>query len=572
MADSKLRIILTLVDKLTPNLRKTQKGVDKTTSSLDKMAKKLVLAAGGFVLFKKAFNITKESALLAARFETMGVVVNNLGKSVGVSSVEMGRLGKAMEETGISMIGARESIAKLIQADIDLAHATDLARVAQDGAVIAGTNSTEALGKLIGFISTGNIRVARQIGLFIDLRTAYKEWGIENDRTVASLTEQEKAQIRAVAAIKAGERITGTYTAAMKTAGKQLGSLERDVENFKVTFGKLFTEAMAEGVPAMRLFFQGLTTSLQVMLDLKDSTFVLGQEVLALWQGELRLADGTKLTILEYQRLHAVWRETKDDAILVAESFDKVKTTIAELAPPPEVLKETDFLMKKWEGIREQIDITRGASETLWGSMNAGILGAINKLQSLIDFQQAGGAGVQAAFENIQSALSAGLIDPEEAKSALKEVELAALAVDTEIGNIDMEDAIAQVRDEYNVSWEEANQLILNAKQFIDAIPAVTEKKIEFFIEYTGADFPGFQHGGSFIVPGRGGPDSTPVGFMATPGERVTIESGDHSTRNLEGANLTIQMSGVGDVDSFLEELGRRTRQAVSAGAGFAGA
>jgi hypothetical protein len=34
----------------------------------------------------------------------------------------------------------------------------------------------------------------------------------------------------------------------------------------------------------------------------------------------------------------------------------------------------------------------------------------------------------------------------------------------------------------------------------------------------------GFQHGGSFIVPGSGGPDSQRIRFNATPGERVIVE------------------------------------------------
>lgn len=37
------------------------------------------------------------------------------------------------------------------------------------------------------------------------------------------------------------------------------------------------------------------------------------------------------------------------------------------------------------------------------------------------------------------------------------------------------------------------------------------------------AEMPGFQYGGSFVVPGRGGADSQVVAFRATPGEQVTI-------------------------------------------------
>jgi hypothetical protein len=42
-------------------------------------------------------------------------------------------------------------------------------------------------------------------------------------------------------------------------------------------------------------------------------------------------------------------------------------------------------------------------------------------------------------------------------------------------------------------------------------------------VSFAGAFMGGFQHGGSFTVPGIGGPDSQFVGLRATPGERVTI-------------------------------------------------
>ena len=43
------------------------------------------------------------------------------------------------------------------------------------------------------------------------------------------------------------------------------------------------------------------------------------------------------------------------------------------------------------------------------------------------------------------------------------------------------------------------------------------------FLFGTGVRASGFQRGGAFTVPGSGGPDSQPVSFMATPGERVSV-------------------------------------------------
>ncbi len=51
----------------------------------------------------------------------------------------------------------------------------------------------------------------------------------------------------------------------------------------------------------------------------------------------------------------------------------------------------------------------------------------------------------------------------------------------------------------------------------------------------------GFQHGGSFIVGGSGGPDSQLVQFMATPGEPVTVGSPQQNA----GPQITINANGV---------------------------
>ncbi|MCH7611711.1 MAG: hypothetical protein IIB10_13625, partial [Chloroflexi bacterium] len=59
----------------------------------------------------------------------------------------------------------------------------------------------------------------------------------------------------------------------------------------------------------------------------------------------------------------------------------------------------------------------------------------------------------------------------------------------------------------------------------LDNFNALQDKTVTLTISrvLTGQS-PGFQHGGSFIVGGEGGPDSQRVGFRASPGERVTIQ------------------------------------------------
>ena len=53
----------------------------------------------------------------------------------------------------------------------------------------------------------------------------------------------------------------------------------------------------------------------------------------------------------------------------------------------------------------------------------------------------------------------------------------------------------------------------------------------------------GFQHGGSFLVGGGGGTDSQRVSFMATPGERVTVETPNQSKASgSDGGNVVREL------------------------------
>lgn len=75
----------------------------------------------------------------------------------------------------------------------------------------------------------------------------------------------------------------------------------------------------------------------------------------------------------------------------------------------------------------------------------------------------------------------------------------------------------------------------------------------------------GFQHGGSFLVGGAGGPDSQPVGFLATPGERVTI-----TPRGSAGGSVVVNVNFSGGTppdrrtsQQFAAEVGRHVSRAT---------
>ena len=193
----------------------------------------------------------KESALLAARYETLGVVMDVVGRNAGYTKTQMITATEAIAAQGITMIESRESAVKLVQAHIDLKHATGLARIAQDAAVIGHMNSSEAFDRLVNGISRGNVLILRNIGINVNLQAAYREMADALGKTTKELTENERVEARRIAVFERGVDINGTYAASMDTAGKQITSMQRYVTDLKTRFGETFNEVLTVSVMAL---------------------------------------------------------------------------------------------------------------------------------------------------------------------------------------------------------------------------------------------------------------------------------------------------------------------------------
>jgi len=283
-AEAGAKRVQNALDRVAGSARKTTTATKKTESGFEQLKRgsfklqralgALGLAFGALALARQA----KESVLLAARYETLGVVMDVLGRNVGKTATEMAALESGLRKTGISAVESRNNIARMIGAQIDLANATDLARIAQDAAVIAGIDSSAAFEQLVTGISTGQSRVLRSMGLFIDFGGAVDAAGAAAGRAADSFTEMEKTQIRANAVLEGAGQIAGAYESALETAGKQLGSMRRHISDLMVALGN----------PAMPTFTEAV---FGMSAKIKEFTGVVveNQDVLTEWAG--RLAD-----------------------------------------------------------------------------------------------------------------------------------------------------------------------------------------------------------------------------------------------------------------------------------------
>lgn len=265
--------------KQTKGLNTTLGKTGKVMGIVTKAALALTAALSARALGKSMSGLIKSSTLLAARYETLGVVLEQLGKNALISKDAVLAAAKAVEKSGIEMNAARQMTARLIQAQVDMTKVQQLARIAQDAAVIGNINSTEAFERMIHGLVTGQVRVLRMIGIQVLFETGYKKMAKQLGKTTAELSTMEKQTSRTNQVIEYGSRISGAYEAAMGTAGKQLLSFTRYISDLKTVFGEAF-------LPVFKKIIAGAKELVGYMRGwVEANKELIKGEALEAWQG-----------------------------------------------------------------------------------------------------------------------------------------------------------------------------------------------------------------------------------------------------------------------------------------------
>ena len=222
-------------------------GMTTVGRGLEGVVQKLAAAWASWKIVQYA----KEAATLAARYDTLGVVMGVVGNNAGYTRAQMDAYAASLTRSGISMVESRESLSVMAQSHIDLAKATQLGRLAQNAAVVGNMNSSEAFQNMIHGIQSGQTEILRTIGINVNFENSYKTLADSLHKTVAQLTEQEKTQARTNAVLAKAKDLNGAYEASMETAGKQLLSMTRYAEDFQTVAGALLSDAFSVGVQAI---------------------------------------------------------------------------------------------------------------------------------------------------------------------------------------------------------------------------------------------------------------------------------------------------------------------------------
>lgn len=281
-------------DAAKSSLKEVEQQAKSTTTALEALQTTLKLLAGSWAVLKLA-EYVKDAALLNSRFETMGVVMTTVGRNAGYTANEMRNVAGEVQKMGITMLEARDSVTKFVQAGLDLTKAAPLARVAQDAAVIANMNSSEAFATIVHGIQSGNSMILHNIGLSVQWEDGYKKMAKTLGVNAAQLTEHEKMQARLNETMSKGVNIASVYEAAMDTAGKQLNSLKRYSEDSKTMLGEVFNETLTAAVYAWTDHLKNGNKEMKELAqndalkkwgeEMVDIFALLGDQVFKVWNG-----------------------------------------------------------------------------------------------------------------------------------------------------------------------------------------------------------------------------------------------------------------------------------------------
>ncbi len=195
--------------------------------------------------------LTLETVQYAARTETQVVVTDRLSKVNGLNSVAVRQQVQNIKDLNITTQAAHETVQRMIFAQLDLSKATDLARLAQNAAVIANVDSSTALEGIINGIVTRQPRVLRTYGILVNFQQEFTKAA----RTLGhELSSTEKIQIALDLVLSKGPLIDGTYEAAMDTAGKRVTSLVRIFNELKNAVGSDFLGGFGLAVDTLSTF------------------------------------------------------------------------------------------------------------------------------------------------------------------------------------------------------------------------------------------------------------------------------------------------------------------------------
>jgi phage-related protein len=276
--------------RLTAETAQFTKGMQQATQSVDQFSQKssnlrgavlgIGIAAGTATAAMIAFG--SKAFMAAARVDELDVSMNAVGKATGLGYQAIRDAAIATKDMGIEMEIAQQSAIKFAQNNLKLSYASELARAAQDLAVVSGKNSTETFNMLTHAVITGRSEVLKSVGIQKSAGQMYESFAKSIGKSANALTYQEKQTAVATGALKEAAKVAGVYEAAMDSPGKVLRSFKRITNEIQVALGSVLLKGLGPMIKAMYDVYKNTSKALTSSETFKNIMSALGMVIVKL--------------------------------------------------------------------------------------------------------------------------------------------------------------------------------------------------------------------------------------------------------------------------------------------------
>lgn len=321
------------------------------------------IAAGGLIAMLKGFVDT------AARTEVLGTVLTTVAKNAGITSTSILALDKKVQGLGITAAASREGLTQFIQAGLDISKAGELARAAQDLAVIAGEDSSTVFSRVITNIQQMDQQGLRYNGVVLNMDEVTKAYARTIGKTADELSTTERQQAVLNGVLQKASEITGVYEKSMNDVGKQVSSLKRLNAELSESLGKNL-------LPAYRVLVEEYTLFLKQANKMAEATDANGE-------GAKTLADQIKPLAEAVRKLSLLLLENIDTVFAVAKAYIAFKVVTSVLGTAVQtgmnLAAAGKFLKQAWD-VKSWLPATIAWFKSVGVTMLSIATGAIPKL------------------------------------------------------------------------------------------------------------------------------------------------------------------------------------------------
>lgn len=227
-----------IIEVKTTGANRSKKQIDGVNNSLKGMATKVAAATAVVYGLKKAMDLAFDLVRASAKVEQLGRGFDNLGKKLGFTSASLGKLRQAVNGTvddmGLMEQANNAMMLGVVQSDEEMAQLFDTAqRLGQ----ALGVDTKDAVNSLVTGMGRQSKLMLDNLGIMVDMATAYENFAIANHTTVEAMTDAEKKTAFNNETLRiAGELVDNLGTEVMGTA-EILAQMDTAVTQMNASLG-----------------------------------------------------------------------------------------------------------------------------------------------------------------------------------------------------------------------------------------------------------------------------------------------------------------------------------------------